>query len=70
MCIRDSLMRMSEERIPVSVFKYRPTSNRRKRGRPRLKWIEGIEMSMEEKNLKNEDTQNKLIWKLRCGMRQ
>ena len=38
-------MRMSEERIPVSVFKYRPNS-RRKRGTPRLKWIEGIERSM------------------------
>lgn len=61
--------RMEEERIPKNVFLYQP-DRRRKRGRPRTTWIQGIESAMTRRHLKQEDTQDRKLWRLKCGMRQ
>jgi hypothetical protein len=41
---------MEEERLPIEVMKCRPPG-RRKRGRPKLSWAEGIRGLMGEKGL-------------------
>jgi hypothetical protein len=46
--------RMEEGRLPKGVLEWRP-SGRRKRGRPKLTWAEGIREMMGEKGLKEED---------------
>jgi hypothetical protein len=48
------VQRMEEGRIPKEVLKWRP-SRRRKRGRPKLTWAEGIRGMMGEKGLMEED---------------
>jgi hypothetical protein len=50
-------MDMSKE-----VLKWRP-SGRRKRGRPKLTWAEGIRGMMGEKGLKEEDWTDRSNWK-------
>jgi hypothetical protein len=45
---------MEEGRLPKEVLEWRP-SGRRKRGRPKLTWAEGIRGMMGEKGLKEED---------------
>jgi hypothetical protein len=42
---------MEEGRLPIEVMKWRP-AGRRKRGRPKLSWAEGIRGLMEEKRKK------------------
>jgi hypothetical protein len=44
---------MEEGRLPKEVMKWSPTG-RRKRGRPKLTWEEGIRGLMEEKGLMEE----------------
>jgi hypothetical protein len=50
------------ERLPKEVLKWRP-SGRRKRGRPRLTWAEGIRGMMEEKGLREEDWNDRSEWR-------
>jgi hypothetical protein len=45
---------MEEGRLPKEVMKWRPSA-RRKRGRPKLTWAEGIRGLMGEKGLMEED---------------
>ena len=45
---------MKEGRLPKEVMKWRPPG-RRKRGRPKLTWAEGIRGLMGEKGLMEED---------------
>jgi hypothetical protein len=45
---------MEEGRLPKEVMKWRPPG-RRKRGRPKLTWAEGIRGLMGEKGLMEED---------------
>jgi hypothetical protein len=45
---------MEEGRLPKEVLEWRP-SGRRKRGRPKLTWVEGIREMMGEKGLQEED---------------
>ena len=44
------VQRMEEGRLPIEVMKWRPPG-RRKRGRPKLTWAEGIRGLMREKGL-------------------
>ena len=48
------IQRMEERRLSKEVMKWRP-SGRRKRGRPKLAWVEGIRGMMGEKGLMEED---------------
>jgi hypothetical protein len=47
-------MKMEEGRLPKDVMKWSPLG-RRKRGRPKLTWAEGIRGLMGEKGLMEED---------------
>ena len=53
---------MEESRLPNKVLKWRP-SGRRKRGRPKLKWAEGIRGMMREKGLMEEDWTDRSKWR-------
>jgi hypothetical protein len=53
---------MEEGRLPKEVLEWRP-SGRRKRGRPRLTWAEGIRGMMGEKGLKEEDWADRNNWR-------
>jgi hypothetical protein len=48
------VQRMEEGRLPKEVMEWRPPG-RRKRGRPKLSWAEGIRGLMGEKGLMEED---------------
>ena len=56
------VQRMEEGRLPKEVLEWRP-SGRRKLGRPRLTWAEGIRGMMGEKGLKEEDWADRSNWR-------
>jgi hypothetical protein len=56
------VQRMEEGRLPKEVMKWRPTG-RRKRGRPKLSWAEGIRGLMGEKGLMEEDWNDRSNWR-------
>jgi hypothetical protein len=56
------VQRMGEGRLSKEVLKWRP-SGRRKRGRPKLTWAEGIRGMMEEKGLREEDRNDRSEWR-------
>jgi len=56
------VQRMEEGRLPKEVLEWRP-SGRRKRGRPKLTWAEGIRGMMGEKGLKEEDWADRNNWR-------
>jgi hypothetical protein len=51
-----------EERLPKEVIKWRPPG-RRKRGRPKLNWAEGIRGLIGEKGLMEEDWNDRSKWR-------
>jgi hypothetical protein len=53
---------MEEERLPKEVMKWRPPG-RRKRGRPKLSWAEGIRGLVGEKGLMEEDWNDRSNWR-------
>ena len=53
---------MEEGRLPKEVMKWRPPG-RRKRGRPKLTWTEGIRGLMGEKGLMEEDWTDRGNWR-------
>jgi hypothetical protein len=55
---------MEEGRLPKKVMKWRPLG-RRKRGRPKATWAEGIRGLMGEKGLLEEDWNARDIWRRR-----
>jgi hypothetical protein len=55
------VQRMEEERLPKEVMKLRPPG-RRKRGRHKLTWAEGIRGLMGEKGLVEEDWNDRQNW--------
>ena len=57
------VQRMEERRLPKEVMKWRPPG-RRKRGRPKLTWTEGIRGLTGEKGLMEED------WNDRSNLRK
>jgi hypothetical protein len=52
---------MGEGRLPKEVLKWR-LPGRRKRGRPKLNWTEGIRGMMEGKGLREEDWNDRSEW--------
>jgi len=56
------VQRMEEGRLPKKVMKWSPPG-RRKRGRPKLNWAEGIRGLMGEKGLMEEDWNDRGNWR-------
>ena len=56
------VQRTEEGRLPKEVTKWRPPG-RRKRGRPKLTWVEGIKGLMGEKGLMEEDWNYRNNWR-------
>jgi hypothetical protein len=56
------VQRMEEGRLPKWVLEWR-LSERRKRGRPKLTWAEGIRGMMGEKGLQEEDWTDRNTWR-------
>jgi hypothetical protein len=56
------VQRMEEGRLPKGVMKWHP-QGRRKRGRPKLIWVEGIRELMGEKGLMEEDWDDRSNWR-------
>ena len=54
--------RMEEERLPKEVMKWRPPG-RRKRGRPKRTWANGISGLMGEKGLMEDDWNDRSNWR-------
>ena len=63
------VQRMHNERIPKQVIHWIPPG-KRKRGRPKKTWMEGIRRSMSEKNLTEDQWENRTGWKLGIGQRR
>ena len=57
----EHIQRMEEGRLPKKVVKWRPPG-RRKQGRPKLTWVEGIR-GLEENGLMEEDWNERDKWK-------
>jgi hypothetical protein len=53
---------MKEGRLPKEFMKWRPPG-RRKQGRPKLTWEEGIRGPMGEKGLMEEDWNDRNSWR-------
>jgi len=60
---------MPEERIPKLIMDWIPRK-RRKRGRPRKTWMEGVQAAMTTRNLKTDQWRNREEWRLVSGRRQ
>jgi len=56
------VQRMEEGRLPREVIKWRQPG-RRKRGRPKLTWVEGIRGLIGKKGLTEEDWNGRGIWR-------
>jgi hypothetical protein len=56
------VQRLEEGRLPKEVMKWH-TLRRRKQGRPKLTWVEGIRGLMEEKGLMEEDWTDRSNWR-------
>ena len=61
--------RMPEERIPKLIMDWIPRK-RRKRGRPRKMWMEGVQAAMTTRNLEPDQWRNREEWCLVSGRRQ
>jgi len=55
--------RMPEERIPKLIMDWIPRE-RRKRGRPRKTWMEGVQAAMTTRNLELDQWRNREEWRL------
>ncbi|XP_045466631.1 uncharacterized protein LOC123675327 [Harmonia axyridis] len=63
------IQRMPSTRIPKRTMEWIP-AGRRKRGRPRKTWKEGILRAMSERNLTEDQCSDRLTWKLGIGQRR
>jgi hypothetical protein len=61
--------RMTEERIPKLIMEWIP-EERRKRGRSRKTWMEGVQAAMTLKNLQPDQWRNREEWRLVSGRRR
>ena len=61
--------RMPEERIPKLITDWIPRE-RRKRGRPRKTWMEGVQAAMTTRNLETDQWRNREEWRLVSGRRR
>ena len=63
------IKRMPEERTPKLIMELIPLE-RRKRGRPRKTWIEGVQAAMTTINLEADQWRNREEWRLVSGRRR
>jgi hypothetical protein len=61
--------RLPEERIQKLIMEWLP-EERRKRGRPRKTWMEGVQAAMTARNLEQDHWRNREEWCLVCGRRR
>ena len=61
--------RMPEERMPKLIMDWIPR-DRRKRGRPRKTWMEGVQAAMTTRNLEQDQWRNREEWRLVSGRRR
>ena len=57
---------MQEERIPKLIMDLIPRE-RRKRGRPRKTWMEGVQAAVTTRNLEPDQWRNRAEWRLVSG---
>ena len=60
---------MPEGRIPKLIMEWTPPE-RRKIGRPRKTWIEGVQAAMATRNLEPDQRKNRDEWSLVSGRRR
>jgi hypothetical protein len=65
----DHVKWMPEERIPKLIMEWIP-EERRKRGRPRKTWMEGVQAAMTARNLEQDQWRNREEWDLVSGRRR
>lgn len=63
------IKRMNNNRLPKRIMDWFP-NRKRKRGRPRKSWSEGIRKAMSVRNLNEEDCEDRRGWKLGIGQRR
>lgn len=61
------LLRMDETRWPKRVFSWKPPG-RNKRGRPRKSWSEGVTRAMRDRDLQEDMTRDREVWRQRLGL--
>ena len=60
---------MPEERIPKLIMEWVPLE-RRRRGRPRKMWMEGVQAAVTTRNLETDQWKNREEWRLVSGRRR
>jgi hypothetical protein len=60
---------MQEERLPQLIMEWTP-GERRKRGRPRKTWMEGVRADMRIRHLEEDQWLSREEWRLGSGRRQ
>lgn len=60
------LLRMPEDRLPNKIFQWQQLG-KRKRGRPRRSWNEGIRQAMASRNLEEDQAWNREAWHAGIG---
>src|SRR5215510_11219114 len=63
------IKRMPEEKIPKLIMEWIP-DERRKRGRPRKTWMEGVQAAMTSRHLEPDQWRNREEWRLVSGRQQ
>ena len=61
--------RMQEERLPKLIMEW-IQGERRKRGRPRKTWMEGVRAAMKTRHLEADQWLNRNKWRLGSGRRR
>lgn len=56
------VMRREDEYVGKKLMKMKP-QGRRKRGRPKRRWIDGVKNGMEARGLTDEMTQRRALWR-------
>jgi hypothetical protein len=60
------VMRMPEERLPAIIHSWIPPG-RRKRGRPRWSWRDGVTEAMKRRGMGEEDAHDRILWRRGLG---
>lgn len=60
---------MPDSRLPKQILEWQPVE-RRRRGRPKLEWQREVYKTMSERNLTDQDCEDRRGWKLGVGPRR